>query len=152
MNIVKHLKGLNSPLSRKRLSSRNAFLYLPSILVASLLGTYLDLYFVGKQLYQFPVRPFPDVFSINIVFTLIILPMLIGLYLYLVDKMSKWSRLIFTFFLSALVPFIEKKSMQLGFFYHENQWNHIYSFIGYFLFLLLIWKIFEWVKSEVRNS
>ena len=118
--------------------------------MASLLGTYLDLYFVGKQLYEFPVRPFPDVFPINIVFTLIILPMLIGLYLYLVDKMSKWSRLIFTFFLSALVPFIEKKSMQLGLFYHENQWNHIYSFIGYFLFLLLIWKIFEWVKSEVR--
>ena len=32
----------------KRRFSRNAFLYFPSILFASLLGTYLDLYFVGK--------------------------------------------------------------------------------------------------------
>ena len=143
---------MNSPRLPKRLSSRNGFLYLPSILVASLLGTYLDLYFVGRNFYVFPVRPFPDVFSINIAFTLIILPLLIWLYLYLVDKMSKWSSFIFTLFLSALVPFIEKWSVQLGFFHNGNQWNHIYSFIGYFLFLLLIWKIFEWVKSEVRNA
>ena len=148
---MKLSKNSNSRLLPKRQSSHNAFLYLPSILVASLLGTYLDLYFVGKHFYEFPVRPFPDVFSINIAFTLIILPILIWLYLFLVDKMSKWSRLIFTFFLSALVPFIEKKSMEFGFFYHENQWNHIYSFIGYFLFLVLIRKIFEWVKSKFRN-
>jgi len=127
-------------------------LYLPSILVASLLGTYLDLYFVGKHFYEFPLRPLPDVFSINIAFTLIILPLLIWLYLFLVDKMSKWSRIIFTLFLSALVPFIEEKAMQLGFFHHEDHWDHNYSFFGYFLFLILIWKIFEWVKSEVGNG
>ena len=148
---MKPWKSLNSPRLPKRLSLRNAFLYLPSILVASLLGTYLDLYFVGKHFYEFPLRPFPDVFSINIAFTLIILPLLIWIYLYMVDKMSKWSRAIFTLFLSALVPFIEKKSMQLGFIHHEGQWNHNFSFIGYFLFLILIWKIFKWVKSEVRN-
>ena len=148
---MKHLKNSSSPRLPKRQFSRNAFLYLPSILFASLLGTYLDLYFVGKQFYEFPVRPFPDVFSINIAFTLIILPLLIWLFLYLADKMSKWSRLVFTLFLSALVPFIEKKSVQLGFFHHGDQWNHLYSFIGYFLFLVLIWKIFKWVKSEVRK-
>jgi len=148
---VKHLRSSNSRLLRKRLSSRNAILYLPSILVSSLLGTYLDLYFVGKHFYEFPLRPLPDVFSINIAFTLFILPILICLYLYLVDKMSKRSRLIFTILLSALVPFIEKKATQLGFFHHSDHWKHIYSFIGYLLFLLLIWKIFEWGKSKVRN-
>jgi hypothetical protein len=123
-------------------------LYLPAILLAALLGTYLDLYFVGKNLYEFPVRPFPEVFSINIAFTLIILPLLMGIYLYLVDKVSRRNRLIFTLFLSALVPFIERKSVQFGFFSHGDQWNHMYSFIGYFLFLLLIWQFFKWGKGE----
>ncbi|WP_304625746.1 CBO0543 family protein [Sporosarcina sp. JAI121] len=77
VNIVKHLKNSRLPLSRKRRFSRNAFLYLPSVLLASLLGTYLDLYFVGKRLYEFPVRPFAEIFSINIAFTLIVLPLLI---------------------------------------------------------------------------
>lgn len=150
---MKHLRDSSSPRLPKRQSSRNAFLYLPSILFASLLGTYLDLYFVGKQFYAFPVRPFPDVFSINIAFTLVILPIGIGLFLYMADNMSNWSRLVFTLILSALVPFIEKKSVQLGFFHHGDQWHPLYSFIGYFLFLVLIWKIFKWVKLGVgKNS
>lgn len=152
MNIVKHLKNSSSPQLPKKQSTRNTFLYLPSILFASLLGTYLDLYFVGKNLYEFPIRPFSEVFSINIVFTLVILPLGIWLFLYLADKMSRWSRFVFTLFLSALVPFIEKMSVQLGFFHHGPQWNQFYSFIGYFMFLLLIWKLFKWIKSEVGNT
>ena len=148
---MRHLKNSSSRLLPKRQSTHNALLYLPAIVVASLLATYLDLYFVGKNYYDFPIRPFPEIFSINIVFTLVILPLGIWLFLYLVDKMSKWSRLIFTLFLSALVPFIEKKAVQLGFFHHEDQWNHIYSFIGYFLFLLLIWKMFKWRKKTKAN-
>ncbi|MBO0600675.1 hypothetical protein I2483_03280 [Sporosarcina sp. E16_3] len=120
------------------------------MLFASLLGTYLDLYFVAKQFYEFPIRPFPDVFLINIVFTLVILPIGMGLFLYLVDKMPNWSRLVFTLFLSALVPFIEKKAVHLGYFHHEEQWNFIFSFFGYFLFLLLIWKIFKWGKTNIE--
>jgi hypothetical protein len=149
---VKHLKNSSSQRLPKQQSTRNAFLFLPSILFASLLGTYLDLYFVGKHLYEFPNRPFPEVFSINIAFTLVILPLGIWLFLYLVDEMSKWGRLVFTLFLSAVVPFIEKKSMQLGFFHHDDQWNQIYSFIGYFLFLFLIWKIFKWSKKNWVNT
>lgn len=145
---MKHLRDSSSPRLPKLRSSRNAILYLPPILIASLLGTYLDLYFVGKHLYEFPNRPFPEVFPINIAFTLVVLPLGIGLFLYLADKMNIWSRFIFTLILSSLVPFIEMKSVQLGFFHHEEQWNHIYSFFGYFLFLVLIWKIFKWVKTE----
>lgn len=145
---MKRLKTLSSRQSPKRQFSRNAFLYFPAILFATLLGTYLDLLFVGKKLYEFPIRPFSEIFSINIAFTLIILPILTGVFLYLCDKMPKWNRLVFILFLSVIVPIIEKMSVKWGFFYPKDQWNHIYSFIGYFLFLVLIWKIFEWGKSN----
>ena len=145
---MKHLKDSSSLQSPKRQFSHNVFLYLPAILLAMVLGTYLDLYFVGKNLYEFPIRPYPEVFSINIAFTLIILPLLIGLFLYLADKMSRRNRLVSTLFLSALVPFIESKAVQFGYFHHGDQWSHMYSFIGYFLFLLLIWQVFKRGKGE----
>ncbi len=145
---MKHLKGSNSPLLPKRRFLRNAFLYLPSILFASLLGTYLDLYFVGKQVYEFPIRPFPEVFSINIAFTLIILPLSMWIFLFLVDKMLIWSRLVFILILSIFAPTMEILAVRLGFFRHGDQWNHVYSFFGYFMFLLLIWMIFKRGKRE----
>ena len=113
---------------------RNGILYLPAILFAALLGTYLDLYFVGKDLYAFPVRPFPEVFSINILFTLLILPLLTWFFLYLADKMARWKRLIFILLLSALVPFIEKKSVQLGFLSHARSMEPAILFYRLFLF------------------
>ena len=144
---MKRLKDSKSPRLPKQRFLRNGTLYFPAILIASLLGTYLDLYFVGKQFYAFPLRPFPEVFSINIGFTLIVLPLLTWIFLYLVDKMSRLRRLIFTLFLCALVPFIEKMSVHLGFLYQADQWNPLYSFIGYFLFLVLLWKVFRWGKE-----
>ena len=145
---MKRLKGSKSPRLPKQRSLRSGTLYLPAILFASLLGTYLDLYFVEKNFYAFPLRPFPEVFSINIVFTLIVLPLLTWIFLYLVDKMSRLSRLIFILFLSALVPFFEKKSIELGYLYQADQWDPLYSFIGYFLFFVLIWKVFRWGKGD----
>lgn len=146
---MKHSKISSAPRLRKRQFLRNAVFYLPSILFASLLGTYLDLYFVEKHFYEFPIRPFPDIFSINIAFTLIILPLLTCIFLYLADKMSRRKRLFFTLFLSGLVPFIEIKSVELGFFYQGDQWNPLYSVFGYFFFLIVMWKLFIWCK--VRN-
>ena len=134
-NTVKHLNASSLPLSPKGRFSRNVALYLPSILLASLLGTYLDLYFVGKNFYEFPVRPFPEVFSINILFTILILPSLTWVYLNLVSNMATWGRLVFTICLCALIPFVEIKSVQLGFFHIGHQWNHMYSFSGITCFL-----------------
>lgn len=148
---MKHLKSSKSQQLPKQRFLRNVIFYLPAILFAALLGTYLDLYFVGKNLYAFPLRPFPEVFSINILFTLLILPLLTWLFLYLANKMARWKRLIFTLLLSILVPFIEKKSVQLGFLSHADQWNPLYSFIGYFLFLVLIWKMFRWIVQLFPN-
>ena len=148
---MKHLKNSSSPQSLKRRFSRNVVLYLPAILFASLMGTYLDLIFVGKNLYEFPLRPFPGVFSINIAFTLVVLPFGTWVFLSLANKVSRWGRLVFALVISSLAPFIEKMSMQWGFFRHADQWNHLYSFVGYFVFFVLLWKVFKWGKVGVNS-
>ena len=64
MNTVKHLKDLNlQPLQKKSFPSLIKE-FGPTVFLAILLGTYLDLYFVGKKMYMFPMRPFPEVFSL----------------------------------------------------------------------------------------
>ncbi|WP_305367883.1 CBO0543 family protein [Bacillus sp. V3B] len=112
--------------------------------MASWIGTYLDLYFVGKQVYQFPKRPFPDIFSINIAFTIVGLPLYIFLFLYLSNKMSSLTRVVFIITLSLFITVIEKQAEVFGLFTYSNQWKHYYSFIGYILFMLMIWKFYKW--------
>lgn len=149
---MKHSNASSLQPSLKKQSLRKLILYVPAVLFASLCGTYLDLYFVGKHFYTFPTRPFPDVFSINIMFTLLILPFLTGLFLYLVSGMSRIGRLACTLVVSGAVPFFERRAVQLGVLQVENQWNHLYSFFGYFLFLLLIWKIFKWTRNAWNRN
>ncbi|MCG7334672.1 hypothetical protein MHZ95_05165 [Sporosarcina sp. ACRSM] len=148
---MKHLKSSNLRQSPKRRFSRNVLLYLPALVVACLLGTYLDLIFVGINMYSFPVRPFPDIFSINIAFTLLILPFYTWLFLFIIDNMPKWGRLVFIFLLAIFAAIIEKLAVQWGFFSHTDQWNSSYSLVGYFLFLILMWKIFNWSKGRIGN-
>lgn len=145
---MRHLKNSSSLSSPNRRFSRNVVLYLPALSVACLLGTYLDLIFVGKQWYAFPIRPFPDLFSINIAFTLLILPICTWLFLFIIGKMPAWSRPVFILLLAIFAAIIEKLSMLWGFFSHTEQWSPIYSLIGYFLFLFLIWKVFNWGKRR----
>ncbi|WP_318538228.1 CBO0543 family protein [Geobacillus thermoleovorans] len=77
MRIVKHLKKSNWRSSPKTPSSTRARrrAYLASALLSSWAGTYLDLYFTGKGVYVFPKRPFPSLFSIDIFFTMVVLPL-----------------------------------------------------------------------------
>ena len=98
--IVKRWKNSSSLQSPKHRFSRKVILYLPALLVASLVGTYLDLFLVGRRLYTFPMRPLPDVFSINIAFTLFILPVLTWIFLLIIEKMPVWGRPIFILLLS----------------------------------------------------
>lgn len=149
---MKRLKTLNSPQLPKRQFFYNAGSYPPAILLASLLGTYSDLYFVGKGMYEFPIRPFPTVFSINIAFTLFGLPLFTWLYLILMKRMNRWRRLVFILFLSLTIPALEKMSEHWGFFQHSNQWSHIYSYVGYFLFFVMIWKVFNWSKNDKNRG
>ncbi|MFJ7730111.1 CBO0543 family protein [Neobacillus sp. NPDC097160] len=147
MNTVKHLNGSSlQPWQKKQLP----FSYLVSMVLASLLGTYLDLYFVGKQLYQFPMRPFPEIFSINIAFTLVGLPILVMIFLRCISQLNKWGKAGVILFASLLMPIFEKLAEELGWFVHANGWKHLYTCFGYLLFLTIITVFYEGMAK--RNS
>jgi len=134
------------PLQKKRLS----FSYLACMVLASLLGTYLDLYFVGKQLYQFPKRPFPEIFSINIAFTLLGLPILVMIFLRCISQVNKWGKAGVILFTSLLMPIFEKLAEVLGLFVHTERWQHFYTFFGYLLFLAIITLFYEGIAKQNR--
>ena len=119
MSIVKPLKNSNSRRLPKKLlplSSRKYINLITTMIFSCLIGTYLDLYLVGKGLYSFPKRPFPDIFSINISFTLIVLPVLVGVYLIICDKLTNLKKMVFILSISLMMTVIEKQSEVLGFF------------------------------------
>lgn len=117
--------------------------------LASLLGTYLDLYFVGKGLYQFPHRLLPDIFSIHIVFTLIGLPMLTMVFLYCLSLVNDgWGMAGIILFVSLSMPILERFAERLGAFVHSDKWMHVYSFFGYLLFLTIISGVYLELKKR----
>ncbi|TJY41586.1 hypothetical protein E5161_12955 [Cohnella pontilimi] len=117
-------------------------------MLASLLSTYLDLYFVGKGLYEFPHRLLPEIFSINIVFTLVVLPLLTMVFLNFLSQVNLWWRAGMTLFVSLFMPVSEKLAEQLGLFVHSDQWKHLYSFFGYLLFITLISAFYFWLSKR----
>lgn len=116
--------------------------------LASLLGTYLDLYFVGKGLYQFPHRPLPEIFSIHIIFTLIGLPILTMLFLYGLSHVNGWRRAGIILFVSLLMPILETLAERAGLFVHSDTWMHVYSFFGYLLFFTIISVVYLGLKKR----
>ncbi|WP_438824985.1 CBO0543 family protein [Bacillus sp. JJ722] len=151
MNIVKPSKTLNlQRLPKKQSSSliHSISKFIPTMLLASLLGTYLDLFFVGKGLYTFPKRLFPEVFSINIAFTLFALPFFVAVFLYCCQKMNFWFKGVFILILSLLMSIIEKQAVGYGYFLHHESWKHFYSFCGYILFLIFIYSFYRWLNQR----
>ncbi|WP_342431817.1 CBO0543 family protein [Neobacillus sp. FSL H8-0543] len=148
MNTAKHLKDWNLPPLQKKSFLYWIKAYGPAVILASLLGTYLDLYLVGKKMYMFPIRPFPEVFSINIAFTLIGLPIIVFFYLLLMNQINKWGRFGLILFLSLVMPIFERFFELFGFFIHSSNWKHIYTFFGYVLFLTLIYKFYQWTSKR----
>ncbi|GAB3807053.1 CBO0543 family protein [Virgibacillus kimchii] len=144
MSIVRNSKGLSLPSLRKRRSS-NLKGYVCAAILASLIGTYLDLWLVGKEFYTFPSRPFADVFSVNILFTLFILPLGTIIFIYLVKRVQPFTRFLSMAVISLATPLMEQLSVKMGLFAHSPAWKHEYSIVGYFLFLLAIWKFYRWV-------
>nr|WP_311315411.1 CBO0543 family protein [Neobacillus mesonae] len=124
--------------------------YISSALLAVILGTYLDHTLVELGLYEFPLRPFPKVYSVNIIFTLIVLPICIMIFVHLTSQVNKWGRKGIILFVSLLVPILEKLAEELGFFVHSDSWQHIYSFFGYLLFLVIIDGFQQWA-GKIRN-
>jgi hypothetical protein len=114
--------------------------------LASLLGTYMDLLFVGKGLYQFPHRPLPELFSIHLGFTLIGLPLLTMMVLYFLAQANRWGKAGIIVLVSLLMPVMEKASERLGLFVHSEHWQHAYSFFGYLLFFMLLFGVYRWLS------
>ncbi|WP_343770375.1 CBO0543 family protein [Oceanobacillus oncorhynchi] len=145
-------KSSLSSLQKRRFSSdrnKEQQAYVIAALFSSIVGTYLDLFFVGIGMYHFPMRLFPEIFAVNIAFTLLILPVSVILFLYLANRMRILPRCIMILTISTAVIFIEKTAKQLGWFMPHPDWNHAYSFFGYMLFLIIVWRIFHFFQAKI---
>ncbi|WP_071718936.1 CBO0543 family protein [Bacillus paramycoides] len=132
---------------------KNDFLALVvTIFLSSIIGTCLDAFFVNKQLYSFPVRPFSSTFSVNIAFTLFVLPILTAPFIQILKKLSTVSRTLFIISIGVCASIFEQVAERLGLFIHSTDWQHIYSFFGYIIFFSLIWKFYNWMRKIKRPS
>ncbi|WP_233269463.1 CBO0543 family protein [Alteribacillus sp. YIM 98480] len=149
--IVKRSKKSRQLSSQKKQSflngSNNVYAYIITALFASLVGTYLDLLFVGIGVYHFPIRLFPEIFTINIGFTLLLLPLFTVFFLLAARRVSSLVRGVVIILISVVVCLIEQLSERLGWFIHGTDWNHAYSFFGYMLFLFIVWKLYRFSQS-----
>lgn len=118
-----------------------------TVLVATLIGTYLDLYFVGKGLYSFPARPFSDSFTIHVGFTLIGLPLMVIVFLLICQKLNVIGKCFAVIVLAVIMSVFEKLSELFGLFVHDPSWMHVYSFFGYAIYLSLILIVYELTKK-----
>ena len=143
MNIVKHSKDWSSRQTPKKRSRISTKALVSTIFVGVLIGTYLDLYFVGKGIYAFPKRPFPSLFQINVAFTVFSLPILICLFLFITNQLRSWQKWWFILIISMFMSVFERISESLGFFIHIESWKHVYSFIGYMLYLSFIANFYQ---------
>ncbi|KKB34761.1 CBO0543 family protein [Bacillus thermotolerans] len=114
------------------------------MLLSSLLGTYLDLLFTGKSMYAFPARPFASIFSVNLLFTLVVLPAATGLFLMLIQRWSWLKRAVFILLLGLGAAVMEKQAEAVGLFVHSEEWSHLYTVAGYSLFLFAMAAFHDW--------
>ncbi|WP_425464017.1 CBO0543 family protein [Oceanobacillus piezotolerans] len=150
MSIVKHLKKSNFPSSRKKQyyrKNQRISTYLSTIIFASFIGTYLDLLLVGAGLYDYPRRPFPEIFTINILFTLCILPLFYLIIIFILKRLHQLPRYLFLIICSLFVYIAEHAAEQYGLFSHTSYWKLEYSLFGYFLFFIVIWKFYSWLED-----
>ncbi|WP_425290464.1 CBO0543 family protein [Bacillus mycoides] len=153
MTIVKRWKKSNSQSLRKKTSfsekkkqKSNYLAFIITIISSCFIGTYLDYLFVSKQMYAFPVRPFPNVFSVNIAFTLLILPIFTAFFLHIAKNLSTFSRILFIILIGISASISEQFAENLGWFTHSENWHHAYSFFGYMIFVFFMWKVYRWLQ------
>lgn len=114
--------------------------YVPTMIFASWVGTYLDLILVQKQLYSFPLRPFPAVFDMNLIFTLLVLPLVTAICIACLHQSRTWQRMLTILLFAIIATLVEQYAENLGWFAHSSEWRHTYSFMGYTLFIWLVWR------------
>jgi hypothetical protein len=94
------------------------------------------------------MRPMPTIFSINIAFLLVVLPVLVFVFLRVMDQVNKWGKVGLIVFISLLMPIFERLSEVMGWFEHAENWEHLYSFFGYLLFLTFIYSFYCWMAKR----
>ncbi|BAU27742.1 hypothetical protein DFP93_10211 [Aneurinibacillus soli] len=124
--------------------------YVPAMIFSSWLGTYLDLILVEKQLYSFPIRPLPHIFSINIAFTLVLLPIATACFLCFAEKITKAQRMALALLLGFVMPISEQVAEKVGLFHHSSEWSHLYSFFGYIVFMWVVYKFHHLYSCKSR--
>ncbi|MDA1679270.1 MULTISPECIES: CBO0543 family protein [unclassified Bacillus cereus group] len=148
---VKHSKKLNLPFLQRKTSSfekKNDFLALAvTILLSCIIGTCLDAFFVAKQIYSFPVRPFSSIFSVNIGFTLFVLPILTMIFIQISKTLTVVSRILFIVSIGICASIFEQVAERFGFFIHSVDWNHTYSLFGYMIFFSFLWKVYHFIQK-----
>ncbi|QIW22592.1 CBO0543 family protein [Bacillus thuringiensis] len=128
---------------------KNDFLALAiTIFCTTVIGTCLDAFFVKKQIYSFPVRPFSSIFSVNIGFTLFVLPILTAAFIQISKTLSAISRTLFIISIGICASIFEQIAERLGLFVHSANWHHSYSLFGYMLFLFFIWKFYQSIINK----
>ncbi|PEZ03773.1 hypothetical protein CN326_17860 [Bacillus sp. AFS018417] len=132
--------------SEKKKGRNNSQAFVATIIFSSLIGTYLDLLFVSKQMYAFPTRPFPHIFTINVAFTLLILPVFTMFFLRIARMLPSFLKILFITLIGLCMSISERFAEQLGWFTHSEAWHHSYSFFGYTIFMILIWKFYRWFQ------
>ncbi|MGF9765446.1 CBO0543 family protein [Bacillus albus] len=150
--IVKRSKKLNSPFLQRKTSffekKNNLFALVITILFSSIIGTCLDAFFVAKQIYSFPVRPFSSIFSVNIGFTLFVLPILTTIFIQISKTLSAVSRILFIISIGICASIFEQVAERFGLFIHSVDWNHTYSLFGYMIFFSFIWKLYHFMINK----
>ncbi|WKB36108.1 CBO0543 family protein [Terrilactibacillus sp. S3-3] len=148
MTTVKRLNGSSSPPWRKRSFQYKIKRFIPAALFASLTGTYLDLIFVGKQVFFSPPAPFSSVMTINIAFTLAVLPIMAAVFLQLMEKRHLPGKMAIILLISLLMSVLERVSESLGLFVHSESWSHMYTFFGTFLYLIAVYQFHnKWMSQ-----
>ncbi|WP_144614425.1 CBO0543 family protein [Bacillus cereus] len=148
---VKHSKKLNSPFLQRKMSffekKNNLFALVVTIVLSFIIGTCLDAFFVAKQIYSFPVRPFSSIFSVNIGFTLFVLPILTTIFIQISKTLSAVSRILFIVSIGVCASIFEQVAERFGLFIHSVDWNHTYSLFGYMIFFSFIWKLYHFIQK-----
>lgn len=81
-------------------------------------------------MYAFPARPFPDIFTINVAFTLLILPIFTTLFLWIAKTLTTFSRILFIILIGLCIGVSEPFAENLGLLTHSEAWHHSYSLFG----------------------
>ncbi|MFP7736814.1 CBO0543 family protein [Priestia aryabhattai] len=132
--------------SEKKKEKSNHLAFVITIIFSCFLGTYLDLLFVSKKMYTFPMRPFPDIFTVNIIFLFLVLPIFVAFFLQISKTLFAFSRTLFIILIGLCASIFEQFADNLGWFTHSEAWHHSYSLFGYMIFMFLMWRIYSWFQ------